>query len=121
MTKEEVGKPPIKDDLIYWFQVEGNLSKFGASCAKLILVGLFCPPVGQEFAECFAVILVAGDAEKDILHPLSRVHVQGLAAVHQGVDDGCTYGGIMIPTEQEVLSAQSQRPDGVLHKIIQKF
>lgn len=27
MTKEEVGKPPIKDDLIYWFQVEGNLSK----------------------------------------------------------------------------------------------
>ncbi|MCH3941919.1 MAG: hypothetical protein LKE34_11845 [Bacteroidales bacterium] len=66
---------------------------------------MFSPLVGQEFTEGFAIILVTGDPEKDILHPFTRVNVQCLAAVHQGVDDGGTYCSIVVPTEQEVLSS----------------
>ena len=84
----------------------------------MILVGLFCPPVWQEFTEGFAVVLVTGDPEQDILHPFTRVHVQGLATVRQGVYDGSTYCSIVVSTEQEVLPAQGQRPDGVLHKVV---
>ena len=40
-----------------------QLFQVGPSCVKLILVGLFCPPVGQEFTEGLAVFLVAGDPE----------------------------------------------------------
>lgn len=33
------------------------------SWGKLILVGLFCPPVGQEFTKDFAIVLVTGDVK----------------------------------------------------------
>ena len=69
----------------------------------MILVGLFSPLVGQEFTEGFAIILVTGDPEKDILHPFTRVNVQCLAAVPQGVDDGSTHRSIVVPAEQVVL------------------
>ena len=82
-----------------------QLGQVEPSWVKLILVGLFCPLVGQEFTEGFAIILVTGDPEQDILHPFTRVNVQCLAAVHQGVDDGGTYCSIVVPTEQEVLSS----------------
>ena len=82
-----------------------QLGQVAPSWFKLILVGLFSPLVGQEFTEGFAIILVTGDPEKDILHPFTRVNVQCLAAVHQGVDDGGTYCSIVVPTEQEVLSS----------------
>ena len=95
-----------------------KLSQVVPSWFKLILVGLFCPLVGQEFTEGFAVVLVSGDPKKDILHPFTRVNVQCLATVHQGVDDGGTYRSIVVPTEQEVLSTQGQWPDGVLHEIV---
>ena len=95
-----------------------QLGQVAPSWFKLILVGLFSPLVGQEFTEGFAIILVTGDPEQDILHPFTRVNVQCLATVHQGVDDGGTYRSIVVPTEQEVLPAQGQWPDGVLHEIV---
>ena len=79
----------------------------GPSWGKLVLVGLFCPLVGQEFAEGLAVFLVTRDQEQDILHPFTWIHVQRLATVHQRVNDGSTYGSIMIPAEQIVLSFRS--------------
>ena len=94
-----------------------QLGQVAPSWVKLILVGLFRPLVGQEFTEGFAVILVSGDP-KDILHLFTRVNVQCLATVHQGVDDGGTYRSIVVPAEQEVLPAQGQRPDGILHKVV---
>ena len=84
----------------------------------MVLVGLFRPLVGQEVPEGCPVILVAGDPEQDILHPFTRVNVQGLATVHQGVDDGSSCRGIVISTEQEALPAQGQRPDRILHEVI---
>lgn len=87
--------------------------------AKLILFGLFCPLVGQEFTEGLPVVLlVPGHPEQGILHPFTRIDVQSLATVHQGVGDGGAYGGIVVPAEQEVLPAQGQRPDGILHKVV---
>ena len=68
-----------------------KLFQVGSSWVKLSLVGLFSPPVGQEFPEGFAVVLVSRDPEQDILHPFTRVNVQCLATVHKGVDDGGTY------------------------------
>ena len=69
----------------------------------MILVGLFCPLVWQEFTESFTVILVPGYPEQDILHPFTWINVQGLATVHQGVDDSSTHRSIMVPAEQVVL------------------
>ena len=89
-----------------------QLVQVGPSWVKLILCGLFCPPVGQELPESVPVTLVPGDANKDVLHPFTRVNAHGLAAAYQGVDDGGTYSGIVIPAEQEVLSSQGQGPDG---------
>ena len=82
-----------------------QLGQVGPSWVKLILVGLLGPPVGQEFTESFAVVLVPGDSEQDILHPFTRVHIQCLATVHKGVDDGGTHSGVVVPAEQEVLPA----------------
>ena len=88
------------------------------SCVKLILLGLFCPLDWQEFTEGFPVVLVPGYPEQDILLPFTRIDVQSLAAVLQEVDYGGTCGGIVVPAEQEVLPAQGQRPDGILHKVV---
>ena len=41
--------------------------------------------------ESFTVVLVPGYPEQDILHPFTWINVQGLATVHQGVDDGSTH------------------------------
>ena len=49
----------------------------------MILVGLFCPLVWQEFPEYFAIVLVPGNPEQDILLPFMWINVQGLATVHQ--------------------------------------
>ena len=68
-----------------------QLVQVGQSWVKLILVGLFCPLVWQEFMESFTVVLVPGYPEQDILHPFTWINVQGLATVHQGVDDGSTH------------------------------
>ena len=58
---------------------------------------MFGPPVRQELAQSVAVVFVARYLEQDILHPFSRVNAQRLATVHQGVDDGGAYGGIVVP------------------------
>ena len=72
-----------------------QLVQVGQSWVKLILVGLFCPLVWQEFMESFPVVLVPGYPEQDILHPFTWINVQGLATVHQGVDDGSTHRSIV--------------------------
>ena len=41
------------------------------------------------------VVLVPGYPEQDILHPFTGINVQGLATVHQGVDDGSTHRSIV--------------------------
>ena len=94
-----------KRRLVYLISSWRQLGQVAPSWFKLILVGLFSPLVGQEFTEGFAIILVTGDPEQDILHPFTRVNVQCLATVHQGVDDGGTYCSIVVSTEQEVLPA----------------
>ena len=95
-----------------------QLVQVGQSWVKLILVGLFCPRVWQEFTESFTVVLVPGYPEQDILHPFTWINVQGLATVHQGVDDGSTHRSIVVPAEQVVLPSQGQRPDSILHKVV---
>lgn len=95
-----------------------RLGQVGPSCVKLILLGLFCPLVCQEFTEGFPTVLVPGYPEQDILQPFTQIDVQGFATVHQGVNDGGACGGIVVPAEQEILPAQGQRPDGILHKVV---
>ena len=94
------------------------MDKVGPSWEKLILVGLLCPLIGQEVAENVSVILVPGDTEHHVLHPFTRVYAHGFATAHQRVYDGGTDGSIVIPAEQEVLSSQGQRSDGILHKVV---
>lgn len=48
------------------------MAQVGPSWVKLILVGLLCPPVGQEFAESAPVVLVSRDTEHHVLHPFTR-------------------------------------------------
>ena len=67
------------------------------SCVKLILVGLFCPLLLQEFTKSFTVVLVEGYPQQDILHPFTWINVQGLAIVHPGSVNGnqkCSAVGI---------------------------
>ena len=47
------------------------------------------------FTESFTVVLVPGYPEQDILHPFTWINVQGLATVHQGVDDGNMHRSIV--------------------------
>ena len=82
-----------------------KLVQVGPSWVKLILVGLLCPPVGQEFAESAPVVLVSRDTEHHVLHPFTRVYTHCFATAHQRVYDSGTDSGIMIPAEQEVLSS----------------
>ena len=84
----------------------------------MVLVGFLCPLVGKEFPEGFTVVFIAGDTQQHILYPRAGIHAPRLAGVHQGVDDGRTDGGIVVPAEQEVLPAQGQRPDGILHEVV---
>lgn len=98
-------RKPINDDLFICFQVWSQLGQVAPSWVKLILVGLFCPLVGQEFTEGFAIILVSRYPEQDILHPFTRVNVQCFAAAHQGVNDGGTYCSVV--TYSQILP----RPD----------
>ena len=72
-----------------------QLVQVGQSWVKLILDGMFFPLVWQEFTESFTVVLVPGYPEQDILHPFTWINVQGLATVHQGVDDGSTHRSIV--------------------------
>ncbi len=82
-----------------------KLAQVGPSWVKLILVGLLCPPVGQEFAESAPVVLVSRDTEHHVLHPFTRgLHTHCFATAHQRVYDGGTNSGVVIPAEQEVLS-----------------
>ena len=84
-----------------------QLVQVGQSWVKLIIVGLFCPLVWQEFTESFEIVLVPGDSGQDILHPFTWINAQGLATVHQGVDDGSTHRCIVVPAEQVVLPRAS--------------
>ena len=82
-----------------------KLIQVAPSWVNLILVGLLCPLVGQEFTENVSVILVPRDTKHHVLHPFTRVYTHGFAAAHQRVYDSGTNGGIVIPTEQEVFPA----------------
>ena len=95
-----------------------KLVQVAPSWEKLILDGLLCPLVGQETAECVPVIFVPWDPKQHILHPFTGIYTHCFAAAHQRVYDSGTDGGILIPTEQEVFPAQSQRSDGILHKVV---
>ena len=82
-----------------------KLVQVDPSWEKLILVGLLCPPVGQEFAESAPVVLVSRDTEHHVLHPFTRVYTHCFATAHQRVYDSGTDSGVVIPAEQEVLSS----------------
>lgn len=54
-------KPPIKDDFFFCFSTWGNLGQVVPSWIKLVLVGYFCPLVGQEVTKGLTIVFVAGD------------------------------------------------------------
>lgn len=70
------------------------------------------PCAGQEFCDVFAVAMIVRQFAEDVLHPFSRVHSSSFAAADQRVHDGCAICRCIVPAEEVVLPAQSQRPDG---------
>lgn len=72
----------------------------------MVLVGLLCPFVGQEFAEGGAIVFFLRYPEQEVFHPLARVNTQGLAAIHKGEYDYRAHGSIVVAAEQEVRPSQ---------------
>lgn len=55
---------------------------------------------------------------KKIVHPALEVHIGGLAATHEGIDNCSILSRVMIATEQIILSADRNRPYRVFYQII---
>ena len=61
---------------------------------------------------------MAGKPDKDILQPGPDINAGGFGGGEHGVHDGRTDGGLVIAGEEEVLSPQSQGPDGILDAVV---
>ena len=56
----------------------------------------------QQFMGVVLVIVV--DVGEEVVQPLAHIDLRQFAASHKGVDDGCVLGGIMVSTEEIVLT-----------------
>jgi len=56
--------------------------------------------VGKQFSQIFtAILIVIMDVVQKINHPIPEVDAICLAASKHGIDNGCIFSGIMVPTE----------------------
>ena len=61
--------------------------------------------VRKEFQQVTGVVLVIDmDVCEEVIQPLADIDLCQFAASHKGVDDGCVLGGIMVSTEEIVLT-----------------
>ena len=58
------------------------------------------------------------DMGEEVVQPLADIDLRHFAASHEGVDDGCVLCSVVVPAEEIVLPADSQRSDTVLNKIV---
>ena len=103
-------------------QTRPNLYEVGSSRTWFVLLGsdlvFLCPGSGQESREILAVALPVRQFAEHILHPCSRVDPCSPAGAYEGVNDGCPVCGGVVAAEEIVLPAESQRPDGILDKVV---
>lgn len=82
----------------------------------------FLKIVGKQFCQVLAVIIVViVNIVQEENHPVPEVHLMSFAAPHHGINDGSIFGGIMIATEQPVLSSQGYASQGIFPEIIVYF
>lgn len=82
----------------------------------------FLKIVGKQFCQVLAVIIVViVNIVQEENHPVPKVHLMSFAAPHHGINDDSIFGGIMIATEQPVLSSQRDGCNCIFPKVVIDF